>query len=153
MKSPLRYWVVALIAVASCQTCQAKGGTRPLTINIPNIEESYNSPLERLSDAVLRNPKHARFRVYWYLLATSVSAALYNRPRHTIDYRSFHYWEGGKDYTHVLFTGVTDSMIHRAAKEHLNIQSSGGRYEYFETLLQYGAKCHNLPYGPIDKLP
>ncbi len=153
MKSMLKCCVIVLIAVASCHTCQAKDGSKPLTISIPNIEESYNLPLERLSDATLRSPRRALFRVHWYLLATSVSAALYNRPRHTIDYRCFHYWEGGKDYTHVLFTGVTDNMIHRAAKEHFNAQSSGGRYEYFETLIQYGAKCHDLPYGPLGRLP
>ena len=85
-----------------------------------------NIVLPQLSAALKRSPKARFFRLNWdfdLFSFSSISVVLYDRLKRTLrfDYTYGHNAGGNtNDYgdSHLLFTGVTESVIDRAAKAH-----------------------------------
>ncbi len=110
-----------------------------------------DAPLLQLSAALKRSPKVRFFRLNWEFTMGSfgsVSTALYDRLKHTL---RFHYAYGHnaagnpKDNgdSHLIFTGVTEAVISRAAKAHakeVQIDDRG----YILDLTRFGCVSHVL---------
>ena len=110
-----------------------------------------NVVLPRLSAALKRSPKARFFRLNWnfdLFSFGSTSVILYDRLKHTLrfDYTYGHNAAGNpKDngVSRLLFTGVTEAIISRAAKTHTKDIDSDDK-AYILDLTQFGCVSHVL---------
>ncbi len=110
-----------------------------------------NVVLPRLSAALKRSPKARFFRLNWdfdLFSFGSTSIILYDRLKHTLrfDYNYGHNAAGNpKDngVSRLLFTGVTEAIISRAAKAHTKDIDSDDK-GYILDLTQFGCVSHVL---------
>lgn len=115
-------------------------------------------PLLQLSAALKSHPKTRFLRLNWYLSLFSfgsTSVVLYDRLKHTLrfDYAYGHNAGGNPKDTgesHLLFTGVTEAIISRAAKAHAKDVTSDDK-GYIPDLTRFGCVSHVLR-SPSPKL-
>lgn len=126
-------------------------------IFVPNTWETVgsgyvaNAPLEELSAVLRAKPDFAQFRVTWNSFPPGYSmsgTALYQRNRGTIEVFARDSGTEATVRSHVLYSGVTDSILHRLASTHATMPKDGytvSATAFLDELVKYGCKAKRLP--------
>lgn len=147
--------VIFAVTPVKAQPKQAQAA-QPLKLDIGSLDPdggmgADNAPLRQLSTALKGHPKTRFFRLNWdFSLFSfgSTSVVLYDRSKHTLrfDYVYGHNAGGNPKDTgesHLLFTGVTEAVISRAAKAHAKDATADDK-GYIPDLTRFGCVSHVL---------
>lgn len=118
-------------------------------LRVDDFSHHFNAPIKQLAAAVYQNQKARFFRVSWeatWFGWGSSQTALYDRRMKTVKFFS----SGGEQagsmiHEHYLFTGVTDIVLQRQARDlskYGDYMDNGTSEAFFDELPKYGCVRH-----------